>query len=123
MADKINIDWEPAPGVILCRPIKREEMQDTGGLKLPDSVGKQSDNVGVGEVIKCGPKGPNEIRLLADVAKISAAGIKIEHADLTTCEPGDLVAWMPYTDQLIEIDMVKYSLVGYANVRAVRKKK
>lgn len=116
---KPDIDWQPAPGFILCRPVEREELQNTSGLALPDSVGKVSDSVGVGEVIKTSLLLPKDIIEWLDMLKGLGEPEKPHH--YTDIKPGDLIAWMPFTDSIIEINLKKYSLVGYDKVRAVRK--
>ncbi len=119
-----NIDWEPAPGVLLCKPLKREELaalynrKNEKPLFMPDKVGKVSDSVGVGQVLRLGPGKPENI----DATGKSKAEIDQElKAGQLGLKPGDYVAWMPFTDQLIEIDGQKYSLVGYNQIRAIRK--
>lgn len=117
---KNDIDWEPQIGVLLCRTVKREEMQgEDNGFALPDQVGKKSDSVGVGEVIKTSNMHPDHVNAWMDMLK--KIGEPEKPHPFTDIKPGDFVAWMPYTDQLIEIGMETYSLVGYANIRAVRK--
>lgn len=116
---KIDIAWEPAPGYVLCRPVKREELQKSSGLELPDSAGKVSDAVGVGEVIECGD--PTYADLIeADKAAELTINVKSIWSRIS---PGDLIAFMPYTDKLLEIDLKKYSVVAYKQIMAVRKKK
>ena len=106
-------DWKPAPGFVLCLPKKREDLQTSkSGLSMPDSVGKVSDSVGVGEVVLTGPAIDNDGKKLW---QFDDAGFELN--------PGDLVAWMPYTDTIIEIDTKKYSLVPYDKIRAVRRAK
>jgi hypothetical protein len=117
------IDWEPAPGYLLCKALKREELAalynrgTAGKLGLPDKVGKVSDSVGAGRVIKCGLvrtiDGQPEWHL-TQVTEGSNFGKPLGLV-------GDYIAWMPFTDQIIEIDGQKYSLVGYDKIRAVRK--
>ena len=132
MTDKQQpiIDWDPAPGYLLCKPLKREELaalyDRAGGsnLSLPDKVGKVSDSVGAGIVIKLGPVASTADgwQFPVDV-KISNTDPNQQFTDAMPIglQPGDYIAWMPFTDQLIEIDGVKYSLVGYDKIRAVRK--
>lgn len=128
MADKVAkeplIDWDPTPGFLLCKALKREELNalynrsGAGALSLPDRVGKVSDSVGAGQVIKLGPP---ELRIIDGTNK-SKAEIDAELQRTTLgLEPGDYVAWMPFTDLIIEIDGAKYSLIGYDKIRAVRK--
>lgn len=135
----LDIAWNPAPGYVLCRVVKREELQkNTGNLELPDNVGKVSDSVGVGEVLKAGGYDHEALKLSVEVAKligkdtlakinetVKASGQRHPFGNNIhdQIKPGDLIAWMPFTDQLIEIDLVKYSLVGYDKIRAVRKAK
>lgn len=115
------IDWEPAPGYVLCKPMKREEMaalyNRAGGsnLSLPDRVGKVSDSVGTGRIVKAGPVSLEYAKLIKELDITMATMHSMQP------KPGDYIAWMPYTDQLIEIDGQKYSLVGYDKIRAVRK--
>ncbi len=117
------IDWEPAPGSVLVKPVKREELAalyNRGGsnLSLPDKVGKVSDSVGVGRVIKLGA--PARV-LDASEAISQQEAQQLYHASQLGLQVGDYIAYMPYTDLLIEIDGVKYALVEYKNIRAVRK--
>jgi co-chaperonin GroES (HSP10) len=132
------IDWEPAPGFLLCKALKREELAalygrgGAGKLGLPDKVGKVSDSVGVGQVIKLGGYSMEVLLKAAQVADLSKDAISkklgqkaydrvmSQHVE-DQVKPGDYIAWMPYTDQIIEIDGAKYSLVGYDKIRAVRK--
>ena len=108
-------DWKPAPGFVLCLPKKREDLQTSkSGLSMPDSVGKVSDSVGVGEVVKCG-----KIRTTFYNNQDKANNITEWSGE--KLEPGDLIAWMPYTDTIIQIDTKKYSLVPYDKIRAVRR--
>lgn len=108
------IDWEPAPGFVLIKPVTREEMaalynrNGASSLSLPDKVGKVSDSVGVGKVVLRG-----KLAYDANVPMAETAGAMVED--------GDYIAFMPYTDLRIEIDGVKYALVEYNKIRAVRK--
>ena len=123
------IDWDPASGFLLCKPLKREELarlynRDAGSLQLPDRMGKVSDSVGAGQVVKLGGRSVEDKKLEHEyhtMLKAGSAKVTIMPGMLDQIKVGDYVAWMPYTDQLIEIDGVKYSLVGYDKIRAVRK--
>lgn len=114
--------WTPAPGFVLCRPVKREELQggNKTGLMMPDKVGKVSDNVGVGEVVLCGPPA-----LDIDASHIETQAERAKFFDKHThgVGLGDLVAFMPYTDAIIEINIKKYTLVPYDKIRAIRRAK
>jgi hypothetical protein len=129
------IDWEPAPGYLLCKALKREELAalynrgTAGKLGLPDKVGKVSDSVGVGQVVKPGGLDAKAL-LMGRKLDIDANGQQIgtqaaenveSAAMIYLVRPGDYIAWMPFTDMIIEIDGQKYSLVGYDKIRAVRK--
>lgn len=134
-----NIDWDPAPGYLLCKQLKREEVaalyNRSGGsnLSLPDKVGKVSDSVGVGLVVKAGAPDIDSILKSLDLAEKTklpktaeamnavAAKYNVPKTFLPKATVGDYVAWMPFTDQIIEIDGAKFSLVGYDKIRAVRK--
>lgn len=122
---KINIDWEPAPGYVLCRPVDREELQTMGksSLVMTDDVGKVSDHVGVGEVLKVGGPGATELKFIKLSRELKAAGPSALDpvVKLGNLQHGDLVAFMPYTDKLLEVDMSKYSLVRYDQIMAVLK--
>lgn len=105
--------WEPVPGFVLCKQKKREDLQTSkSGIALPDSAGKVADSVGVGEVILVGTPKTGYYK-----------GEKYAEPDWLggPLKPGDLVAWMPFTDSLIEINLKKYSLVPYDKIRAVKK--
>lgn len=128
--DEPVIDWNPAPGYVLCKSLRREEVaaiynkpSNKPGLSLPDNVGKVSDSVGIGRVIKAAPPTVDDA---LKIEKYHAAATKAEKDKALSMfkhgiEVGDYVAFMPFTDALIEIDGVKYSLVGYDKIRAVRK--
>lgn len=136
MADadkKLIIDFNPTPGHLLIKPLKREEVAalynrgKSSNLSLPDNVGKVSDSVGIGRVIKLGWV---DIDLTVKLSKINVAESIVSVADrkeavknytLADLAVGDYVAHMPYTDLIIEIDGVKYSLLPYDKVWAVRK--
>jgi hypothetical protein len=119
------IDWEPAPGFLLCKALKREELAalynrgTAGKLGLPDRVGKVSDSVGAGQVIATGDILPADVIEWLDMLKKLGEPERPHY--YTKTKPGDYVAWMPFTDQIIEIDGAKYSLVGYDKIRAGRK--
>ena len=113
MSNQQQIDWEPAPGYVLIRPLDREDMDrrlpKKSTLEMPDDMQKVSDHTGIGEVIKCG-----DIRMDNDEKRVDWLG--------PVLRAGDLVAFMPYTDKMLEIDMRKYSLVGYRQIMSVLRK-
>lgn len=112
--------WIPIPGFVLCRAIKREELQKSDSkLTLPDRVGKVSDSVGVGEVIATSLMLPNAVVEWLDM--LNKLGEPEKPHFYTDIKPGDLIAWMPFVDMVIEIKLKKYSLVPYDKVRAIRK--
>lgn len=101
MPDKpLVVDFKPAPGYILGRPVSREELsQSTTALALPDQVGKLKDSVGIAEVLLLG-------KLKDDDPAI-------------TLKPGDLVAYIPFTDAVIEQGYHKRNVIPYRNVMAI----
>lgn len=115
----LNLSWEPAAGYVIARPLKREEMNTGTTLVMADSTGKMSDSVGVGEVILCGTPDQEEVKLLLELEE---RGIKTDETKYYKLKPGDLIAWMPYTDKLLEQDLVKYSVVAYKQIMAIKKK-
>jgi co-chaperonin GroES (HSP10) len=134
-----KVDWDPTPGFILVKVLKREEvatLYDRAGgsnLSLPDSAGKVSDSVGVGRVVKNGTPSREELLQHIEIVKFSAEHkeskgladlvepMRTSTADWLKYKPGDYVAFMPYTDLIIEIDGTKYSLLPYSAIRGVRK--
>lgn len=120
------IDFEPMPGYILIKSLKREEVAELynrGGksnLSLPDSVGKVSDSVGVGYVKAVGDFGLEIKKKLLDTYGDDYEKSE-EYKRLMAIEPSTYIAHMPYTDLIIEIDGQKYSLLPYDKVWAVRK--
>lgn len=124
------IDWDPAPGCLLVKVLKREELaalySKAGGnnLSLPDRAGKVSDSVGVGCVIKAGSVSmaqvKDEIFAPADLVTLEMIDAARAAASFDV-EVGDYVAFMPYSDLIIEIDGTKYSILQYTSIRAVRK--
>lgn len=129
---KPKIDWEPAPGYVLIKPLDREELNrslpGSSTLKMPDDMEKVSDHTGVGEVVKTGCVGPAEVAFMRDVFEMMGSvpkGSKVvgDVEDLKfDINPGDLIAFMPYTDKLLEIGIEQYSLVGYRQIMGVLKK-
>ncbi len=124
------VDWEPAPGVLLCKPLKREELaalynrKNEKSLFMPDKVGKVSDSVGVGQIIEMGGMSVADMKLQHEYDELLKSGgskVTILPHPFWKLKVGDYIAWMPFTDQLIEIDGTKYSLVGYNQIRASRK--
>jgi co-chaperonin GroES (HSP10) len=123
------IDWKPAPGFLLCKALKREEVAalygrgTAGKLGLPDKVGKVSDSVGVGQIIEMGGMAIADMKLQYEYNELLKKGnpktVILPHP-FWKLKVGDYIAWMPYTDQIIEIDGQKYSLVGYEKIRAAR---
>lgn len=123
------VDWEPTPGHLLIKPLKREEVaselygkDSKNSLSLPDNMGKISDSVGVGRVIKMAYPSAETVKVAneampADLELALPMLHKWVHKGL---EVGDYVAFMPYTDLLIEIDGAKYSLIEYSRIRGVR---
>ena len=94
--------FHPAPGYILGRPVTREEIsKSTNKLLMPDAVGKLKDSVGIAEVLELGDK-------------LKDDSVTIE------LKPGDLIAYIPFTDAIIEEGSVKHNLVPYKNVMAIR---
>lgn len=133
------IDWTPAPGYVLCTIMDRKEVAELYDrkivgktqLSMPDKMGRASDSVGVGQIIEKGQPDRAELLDLIKLIDYSAKELK-DSSDMMTAlsgakaswlqyNVGDYIAFLPYTDQIIEIDGVKYSLVGYDKIRAVRK--
>ncbi len=111
-----TLDFEPATGYVIARPITREDLNKSSGssLQMPDSIGKVSDSVGVAEVIKCGPVEQTfdaEGMTMAEVAERLKSPVEV----------GDLIAFMPYTDKILEVGMTKYSVVAYKQIMAYKR--
>lgn len=83
--------WTPQQGYILARTLTANDIKDTK-LSLP-SNSRQNDSAGLGEV----------------VAVPDDSQFKI----------GDIVAFMPFTDVILDIDHVKHSILKAEDVRAV----
>lgn len=119
-----NIDWKPQPGYMLVTKLTREQVAELynrghNNLSLPDNVGKVSDSLGVGCVEMTSAMLPaTEIEWVDMLRKIDE---KERPHYYTAIKPGDYVAFMPYTDALMEIDGKKYSVLPYDKVWAVRK--
>ena len=97
--------FRPAPGFVLARPLKKEEQQQST-LSMPGSAKDKTDSVGVAEVIECGA-----IRTID-------GQVEFEYK----LEPGDIIAYMPFTDVLIDAgSFEKNCLVGYTSIRAIKK--
>lgn len=105
-------EFEPAPGFLIGRPVKREELQSQGGLSLPSSVGKVSDSVALAEVLKVGA-----VRKVDGEYEYPTSGM-LDHPDL---EVGDIVGYMPYTDKLLEIDLENYAVVAYKQIMLIKR--
>lgn len=126
-----TLDWNPTPGHLLCKPLKREEVAELYkkqsarvSLSMPDNMGRVTDSVAVGQVIKMGPPAIEKALHIDEVYGETKTPDAKQNA-LTMFEfgiqPGDYVAYMPFTDVIIEIDGAKYHLVEYEKIRAVRK--
>ena len=74
-------------------------------LKLPDNVSKEKDSVGVARVVECGP-----IRSTLDDGP-EWTGVKLS--------PGDLLAYIPFTDAILMDGYEKLNLVPYRNIMAI----
>lgn len=81
--------------------------KSSSSLSLPDDVGKEKDSVGVAEVVKCG------LNRIDEHNQAEWLGEPIE--------PGDLVAYMPFTDVIIPDGFKKLNLVKYSSILAVAK--
>lgn len=134
------IDWDPTPGYVLCKEVKREELAELynqqvvgkSQLSLPDNMGRVSDGVAIGQVIKLGGYSMEVLLQAAKVAHLSKDAIN-KHLGQQAYDRvmgqniedkvkiGDYVAYMPFTDVIIEIDGQKYRLVEYSKIRSVRK--
>lgn len=93
--------FKPSPGFVLARPLKREELHGKSSLAMPDGVANEKDAVGIAEVVELGKQ-------------------KDKDPDLML-EPGDLIAYMPYTDVIIMDGFEKRNLVAYKNIVAIAK--
>jgi hypothetical protein len=106
-------EFHPAPGYILGKPLTREELaKSSTSLSLPDNVGKEKDSVGIAEVLECGNPG-------TDIAHDGVGYSRWEGEDLS---PGDLVAYIPFTDAIIMDGYEKRNLIAYKNIMAVSRK-
>lgn len=142
-ANQPVVDWDPTPGFVLIKTLKREEVAEqlygkkTAGptLSLPDKMGKISDSVGVGRVIKVGMPDRDELLEHIEIIKFEASikekgdsvgsdlvePLRANNASWLHYKVGDYVSFMPYTDLIIEIDGAKYSILPYSAIRGVRK--
>lgn len=120
--------FKPAPGYIIGKPLKREELaQRQGGLALPDSVGKEKDSVGVAEVLLVGEPDLATVAAVSGVLeRVAAAGDELLDGivkQLKVSSPevrvGDLVAYIPFTDAIIMEGFEKRNVIAYKNVVAV----
>lgn len=115
--------FQPAPGFILAKPMSVEELKSqdsTSLLSLPDSASKEKDSVGIARVVAMGGT-PLEVAVaIADIS--SKVGVDQESSNmwsLASLKPGDLIAYIPYTDAIIMVGIEKHNLVPYRNVMAV----
>lgn len=111
MSEQEKPQFKPAPGYILAKPLTREELAKSSSLlALPDDVGKEKDSVGIAEVLECG-------HLVAEhIGLDSEGGVPAELLDL---KPGDLVAYMPFTDAIIMDGFEKHNIIAYKNIMAI----
>lgn len=118
--------FHPAPGYLLCKPLTREDLSSLStSLALPDNVGKESDAVGVAEVLENGGLELGTVLALRRLSKFSKdLGIDIGNArDLKhphlKLKAGDLVAYMPFTDMIIMDGYEKRALISWDKIVAV----
>lgn len=117
-AQAASPDFHPAPGYILAKPLTRDEVSNmTTSLSLPELAGKEKDAVGVARVIELGPM---DLDTQIKAQKNKSPGLTaLDMYDLVA--PGDLVAYMPFTDMIILHGYEKRNLVAYKNVVAIAK--
>lgn len=78
----------PAPGYIMCRPLKKES-KTASGLSLPPS--EQEHGANIAEVLTVGAALPYNNRREGDVVLAAPA-----------CKSGDIIAYQPYSDVEVE---------------------
>lgn len=105
--------YEPAPGYVLCRPLKAEATT-ASGLKLPDTYTKKDANIA--EVIK-----PGENRLLISQPNHEGQVASVKEWMGAPLDEGDIIAYRPYTDIEVEEGYDKLVFVPYSEIVAVKR--
>ena len=96
--------FDPAPGYIAVKPLKQEETLGSG-LKLPPSMTDKDANIG-------------EILAIGDVRKNETGELEWLGGKL---EIGQIVAYRPFSDIIVEIQLQKVSYVAYDQIVATKK--
>ena len=103
--------FHPVPGYVLARPLEKEELQQSS-LSMPGSAKDKTDSVGIAEVIECG----------TNRTEITVTGHEVAEWRGEPLAVGDHIAYMPFTDVLIDTEnFKKHVLVAYTSIRAVKK--
>ena len=95
--------FRPSPGYCMVKPLSKSEVSDTS-FALPDTAKDTLDSLGVGRIISLG-------------------AVRNKDGEPEYSEPlniGDVVAYMPFQDVILEEQFTKFSLVAYTSIRAVK---
>lgn len=121
--EAVKPEFHPAPGYVLAKPMTREELaKSSTSLVMPDNAGKEKDAVGVATVIETGPMDLELAMKLGKLPLLSKADKAMLFGVLQGIEPGDLIAYMPFSDMIIMDGFEKRNLVSYKAICAVAKK-
>lgn len=101
--------FTPAAGYIKANPLKGESVLGSG-LKLPASMTEKDANIG--EVIQVGA-----ILITDEKQKFPPPA----HADYAPLQPGDIIAYKPYTDIEVTDSHQPVVFVAFENVVAVKR--